>query len=98
MYIKNDVCYAGSLQPKIKISNAKPLPSGMILITFSTGEKRLFDTTQLKSSAFASLSDEEIFSQPTIFHGVLTWDNGNIAIAPETMYQKSYPYTVKDLQ
>ncbi len=95
MYIKNDICYAGALQPEIKISNAKPLSGGMMLITFSTGEKRLFDTTLLKGSAFAPLSDERVFSQPTIFHGILTWDDGNIDIAPETVYRESYPYTEK---
>ncbi len=95
MYIKNDICYAGALQPEIKISNAKPLPGRMMLVTFSTGEKRLFDTTLLEGSAFASLADEEIFSHPAIFHGILTWDDGNIDIAPETVYQESYPYTEK---
>ena len=27
------------------------------------------------------------------FHGVMTWMNGEIDIAPETMYADSYPYT-----
>ena len=28
----------------------------------------------------------------SIFHGVMTWDNGEIDIAPETVYAESYPY------
>lgn len=28
--------------------------------------------------------------------GVMTWRNGDIDIAPETMYADSYPYTAKD--
>ena len=48
MYLVNGIVYAGELTENIKIKEAKPLPYGMLLITFSTGEKRLFDTTMLK--------------------------------------------------
>ena len=57
-----------------------------------TGEKRLFDTTLLQGSAFAPLADETIFSNPVLFHGVITWKNGEIDIAPETVYRDSYAY------
>ena len=33
------------------------LRGGMLLITFSTGEQRLFDTTLLTGSAFETLKD-----------------------------------------
>ena len=70
MYIQNDICYAGQLQDGIKVTEAKPLRGGMLLVTFSTGEKRLFDTTTLHGPAFAPLADEAIFSRPVLFHGV----------------------------
>ena len=92
MYILNDICYAGEMQEGIKVTEAKPLRGGMMLVTFSTGEKRLFDTTLLEGSAFAPLADEKIFSNPVLFHGVITWNNGEIDIAPETVYQESYAY------
>ena len=92
MYIVDDICYAGSMKDGIKVTSAKPLRGGMMLVTFSTGEQRLFDTTMLKGSAFRALADEEIFSHPTIFHGVITWNNGAIDVAPETVYQNSYAY------
>ena len=76
----------------IKITEAKPLRGGMMLVTFSTGEKRIFDTTLLQGSAFAPLADETIFSNPVLFHGVITWKNGEIDIAPETVYRDSYAY------
>ena len=91
-YILNDICYAGELQDGIKVTEAKPLRGGMMLVTFSTGEKRLFDTTLLQGSAFAPLADETIFSNPVLFHGVITWKNGEIDIAPETVYRDSYAY------
>ena len=92
MYIMNDICYAGELQDGIKITEAKPLRGRMMLVTFSTGEKRLFDTTKLTGNAFDALDDEKIFNNPILFHGVLTWNNGEIDIAPETVYRDSYSY------
>ena len=92
MYILNDICYAGELHDGIKVTEAKPLRVGMMLVTFSTGEKRLFDTTTLEGSAFAPLADEVIFNNPVLFHGVITWNNCEIDIAPETVYRNSYAY------
>ena len=92
MYIMNDICYAGEMQDGIKVTDVKPLCGGMMLVTFSTGEKRLFDTTTLQGSAFTPLADEKIFRNPVIFHGVITWNDGEIDIAPETVYRDSYAY------
>lgn len=97
MYIINDVCYAGEATTDIRIKQATVLRGGMILLTFSTGEQRLFDTTLLKGSAFEPLKDEKVLADFNIFHGVMTWMNGNIDIAPETMYEDSYPYTAEDV-
>jgi len=92
MYIIDDICYAGEKTDNIKVTEAKPLAGGMMLVTFNTGEKKLFDTTKLTGSAFDPLKDEKVFCNPIIFHGVITWDNGEIDIAPETVYDESYPY------
>ena len=62
MYIKDDICYAGELQENIKVTEAKPLRGGMMLITFSTGEKRLFDTTMLIGEAFKPLAEEKLLA------------------------------------
>lgn len=86
------ICYAGAYEEGIKVTAAKPLRGGMLLVTFSTGEKRLFDTTKLRGQAFAPLADEEVFRHPVIFHGVITWQDGAIDIAPETVYRQSYAY------
>lgn len=92
MYVKDDICYAGSLQEGIKVIEAKPLRGKMMLVTFSTGEKRLFDVTTLKGGAFEILADEKVFSNPVIFHGAITWNDGAVDIAPETVYKESYAY------
>ena len=97
MYIIDDVCYAGEAIPDIKVKEATVLRGGMLLITFSTGEQRLFDTTLLTGAAFEPLKDEKTLADFIIFHGVMTWLNGEIDIAPETMYAESYPYTSRNV-
>ena len=92
MYIIDNICYAGSLVEGIKVTKIKPLRGGIYLVTFSTGEKRLFDVSELDAPAFKVLADEKIRNNPTLFHGAITWDNGKIDIAPETVYLKSYRY------
>ena len=98
MYIINDICYAGEKEKAIKVSKVKILPGGMLLVTFSTGEARIFDASALRGSAFEPLKDEKVLSSFGIFHGILTWKNGEIDIAPETLYDMSYPYTTIDNQ
>ncbi len=95
MYIKNGICYAGKMEEGIKVTEVKPLRGKMMLITFSTGEKRLFDASLLTGGAFEPLKDEKIFSSPSLFHGVITWKAGEIDIAPEAVYEESYAYTGK---
>ena len=97
MYIIDDICYAGSLSDDIKVKKLEPVQGSILIVTFSTGEKRLFDTTLLQGSAFEALKDKKIFNNPAIFHGVITWNNGTIDIAPETVYNLSYAYTSKDI-
>ena len=92
MYIVNGICHAGNDLEDIRVKEALPLRGGMMLVTFTSGEKRIFDTTSLTGSAFEPLRNEDIFKNVSIFHGVMTWDNGKIDIAPETVYAESYPY------
>ena len=92
MYIVDGICYAGEMKEGIKVTKVKPLRDGMMLVEFSTGEVRLFDVTSLEGEAFAPLSDDSIFYNPKLFHGVITWNDGLIDISPEMVYEKSYAY------
>ena len=95
MYIKDGVCYAGELVPEIEVSSIKVLDDGMMLILFSTGEARLFDVTSLldKGSAFAPLAEEKNRKTAKVTHGFVSWLDGSIDIAPETLYEESYKYS-----
>jgi len=93
MFVKNGIAYAGNEADIIEIETAKPLDDLMMILTFSTGEVRLYDVSPLlKYPAFASLSDPKIFNAVEVDGGIVTWCNGEMDIAPETMYRDSYPY------
>jgi hypothetical protein len=93
MYIKDGIAYAGEKQENIEVSSVKVLDDLIMIVTFSTGEERIFDASYLlEYPAFASLKDEKIFKNAKVEYGVVVWNDGDIDIAPETMYKKSYKY------
>lgn len=93
MYIVNGIAYAGEPVNDMKVTAVKTLDDMMMLVTFSTGETRLYDATQLlEFPAFEPLKDEEVFRSAFVEFGVVTWMDGDIDIAPETMYKNSYAY------
>ena len=60
-----------------------------MLVTFSNGEVRRFDADCLKGSAFKALKDEEVFRNFSVCHGIISWNDGEIDISPEAVYQWS---------
>lgn len=90
MYIINDIAYAGEKKPPIKISGVKPLKDFKLWLRFNTGETKIFDFKPLlKEPAFIPLSDAETFNGVYIDYGVTVWNDGDIDIAPEHLYEKS---------
>ena len=62
-------------------------------IELASGEKRLYDATPLLDyPAFQPLKDDSVFKNAKVEHGVVVWLDGEIDIAPETMYHDSYAY------
>lgn len=93
MYIINGIAYAGEPTETIKVKSVKVVSDLCLLITFSTGEKRIFDaTTLLQYPVYQPLTNEELFKQAYIEGGTVVWDNGEIDIAPETLYHNSIKY------
>lgn len=93
MYIVNGIAHAGTKMENILVQAVKPLDDMMMIITFISGEKRLYDATQLLAfPAFQPLVNEEVFKNAKVEYGVVTWADGEIDIAPETMYENSYAY------
>lgn len=92
MYIFNGIVYGGEPMSPIKILSVKPLNDMIMLITFSNGETRLFDAAILNGEAFEPLKNNDVFKNPVIDHGVITWLDGEIDCSPEFMYNHSYVY------
>lgn len=92
MFEVNGIVYANEYNNSLTIVDAKVTDYLMMLITFSNGEKRVFDATILTGSAFEPLEDIDIFNNFKIVHGAITWMNEEIDCAPEYMYEHSYAY------
>lgn len=84
----NGICYGDKLIIKI---NAVELlqDSHRYLVTFSTGERRIFDPSVLHGSVYLPLKDVAVLQGFSLLHGVLTWCDGTIDVAPETVYAES---------
>ena len=80
----NGIAYAGEPAPVIKVSGVRPLNDHQLWICFNPGDIKIFDFAP--QIAFAPLADEDVFQQVFIDYGVTVWLDGNIDIAPETLY------------
>ena len=88
MYIRDGIAYAGTIEPQIKISGVRPLPEHLLWVRFSNGESATFDFKPLLTSpAFAPLADIKVFNSVYIDYGMPVWNDGDIDIAPEYLYE-----------
>ena len=94
MFEINGIVYADSQLPEMKVRSARVTGDHIMLVTFSTGETRLCDFTEMYADvpAFAPLKDESTFERFRIDHGVLTWLDGDVDISPTYLYDHSYEY------
>ena len=89
MYIVNGIAHAGDPTPVVKVSGVRPLDDYRLWIRFNTGEAKIFDFKPLLTApGFTPLKDESIFKQVHIDHGVTVWQDGDIDIAPEKLYEE----------
>ena len=97
MYIQNGIAYASKQTDaqEVLVANVRALADKILMLTFNTGETKLYDMSELlELPAFSELQDDTIFANPKLTHGVVTWLDGEIDIAPETMYQNGHAYNV----
>ena len=89
MYIVNGIAYAGEPTITVKVSGVRPLDDYNLWVKFSTGEAKIFDFKPLLNTpGFAPLKDESVFNQVYIDYGVTVWQEGDIDIAPEKLYEE----------
>lgn len=93
MYIKDGIAHAGEAAPELEVASARYVGNLQMIVSFSNGEERLLDATELSDMpALAPLMDEKVLKDFSIDHGVLTWLGGEIDIAPEAAYLRSFEY------
>ncbi len=89
MDITNDLAYAGDPAQTIKISGVHPMDDYNLWVRFNTGEAKIVDFEPLVCKpAFAPLADQNLFRSVYIDYGVTVWNDSEIDIAPETLYDK----------
>lgn len=94
MYVIDGIAYAGELPKAIRAKSIRPLKDHKLLIFFSNGERRIFDFEPLLNMpCYEPLKDAEIFDRVYLEYGTAVWNNGDIDIAPETLYADSMTVT-----
>jgi len=69
----------------------KPIEDFQLLVTFKTGEKRIYDAKPLiKGEWFGQLRDISTFNTAKIVSKTVEWDGGQ-DIAPDELYFASKP-------
>lgn len=72
-----------------KVTKVVPQADYILLITFNTGETKLFDARPyLNKGVFTQLKNVELFNQAYVAYDTVCWP-GNLDIAPETLYDCS---------
>lgn len=75
----------------IRVKDAKALEPYKVLITFTNGEKKVFDASPyLDFGVFTALKDPVFFAKVKPCMGTISWPN-EIDLCPDTVYQKSIP-------
>ncbi len=94
MTIKGDKCYAAGKAPILKISSVRNLGNYQLVVAFNNGDVNLFDGRRLlnEGEVFAPLAEESVFNDYTLDYETLTWQNGEIDIAPEYVHANSSAY------
>lgn len=88
MYIRDGIAYAGTERAELKVSGIRALPDHRLWVRFNTGEAKVFAFEGLLSKpAYAPLQDEDVFRAVYIDYGTPVWNDGEIDIAPEYLYE-----------
>lgn len=96
MYIRNDIAYAGyetAVVPQpVKVCGVRPLDNYKLWLRFQNGETKIFDFDELLSClAFVPLKNKRVFDSVYIDYGTVVWNDGEIDIAPEYLYDNGKP-------
>ena len=88
MYILDGIAYAGNRTLELKVSGVRPMDNYLLWVRFNNGKTKVFDFKPLlEKSAFIPLKDIDVFKGVYIDYGIPVWDDGDIDISPEYLYE-----------
>jgi hypothetical protein len=83
----DDYVFGEPLSPRVKA--VTPIPEYKLNLTFTNGEKRIFDATPLLGmKSFKPLKNIQFFNAVKVACGTIEWPNG-IDYCPDTLYVES---------
>lgn len=75
------------------VGSVEPVSGHRLVISFDTGEKRVFDVTPLLMvGRFKELAAPGVFERVRVSFDTVEWENG-LDLDPEYLYEHSEPYT-----
>ena len=87
MYIVDGIAYANDSHPQIKVCGVRHLANHRLWLRFNDGTTKEFDFTPLLNEpAFQPLQDVSVFNQVYIDFGTVAWNDGEIDIGPDYLY------------
>ena len=87
--MSNEILYGEPLGPRVV--QVEPTNDHHLYITFTNGERRVFDATPLLAlPAFKPLKNIEFFRRVRTGSGTILWPQ-DIDYCPDTLYEKSVP-------
>lgn len=88
MRIENGICFPDTgRKPLLKVVACRALEHPRLRIRFDTGEIRDTDLSPLLAlPAFAALADKHSFQSFSLDHGIVSWLDGDLDIAPEWLF------------
>ncbi|MCL2356559.1 MAG: DUF2442 domain-containing protein [Defluviitaleaceae bacterium] len=85
----SDIIKGEALGPRV--TSATATDDYRIFLTFTTGEKRVFNAAPLlETIAFKSLANKAFFQSVKVAYGSVSWPN-DIDYCPDTLYMESVP-------
>jgi len=89
MYIIDGIAYAGEQSSEIKVKSVRALPDYKLWIRFNDNSEKIFDfNSLLECSAYMPLKDVNMFNGVYVDLGIVVWNDGEIDISPEKLYEE----------
>lgn len=95
MIVKEGICYPDDRTPVVSVAGCSVVDDTRLRVSFKSGDIRVVDMSPLFSiPALAPLADPAVLRNFAIDHGILTWLDGELDVAPEWLldHGQSEPY------